>query len=86
VVGEEDGLPMADTKAEEQDEPREYPIVPFMAKTQDISQKIANITKWPENLRRKTRPQEAAKHLTMCSITLVMKQQTTRVMATIIRR
>jgi hypothetical protein len=73
MAGEEDGLPTADTKAKEEDEPREYPIAPFVAKTQDISQKIANTTKWPENLRRKMRPQEAVKHLTMCSITLVVK-------------
>jgi hypothetical protein len=74
VAGEEDGLPAVNTKAEEGDEPREYPIASFVAKTQDISQKIANTTKWPENLRRKTRSQEAVKYLTMCSITLVVKQ------------
>ena len=64
---------MANAKAEEEDEPKEHPIASFMVKTQDISQKIANTTKWPENLRRKMRPQEAAKHLTTCSTTLVAK-------------
>jgi len=74
VAGEEDELPMADAKAEEGDEPREHHIAPFVAKTQDISRKTANITKWLENLRRNTRPQEAVKHLIMCSTTLVTKQ------------
>ena len=74
MEGEEDELPVADVKAEEEDKPKEHPIAPFVARTQDISQKIANTIKWPENLRRKTRLQEAAKHLTTCSTTLVAKQ------------
>jgi len=36
VAGEEDKPPTADMKAEEGDEPPEHPIVPFVAKTQDI--------------------------------------------------
>ena len=73
VAGEEDELPMVDAKAGEGDEPQEHHIMPFVAKTQDISRKTANITKWLEKLRRKTRLQEAMKHLIMCSTTLVMK-------------
>ena len=73
MAGEEDEPPAADAKAEDGDEPPEHPIVPFVVKTQDISQKIANTTKWLENLRRKTRPQEAAKHLITCSTTLLVK-------------
>jgi len=73
VAGKEDEAPTEDAKAEEGEEPRRYPIAPSTAKTQDISQKAANIAKWLENLRRKTRPQEAAKHLIMCSTTLVVK-------------
>ena len=73
MVGKEDELPMTNAKAEEGDEPREHHIAPYVVKTRDISQKAANIAKWLENLRRKTRPQEAAKHLTMCSTTLVTK-------------
>jgi len=49
VAGEEDKPPMADMKAEEGDEPPEHPIVPFVAKTQGISRKTTNTTKWPEN-------------------------------------
>ena len=74
MAGEEDELPMADAKVEEGDEPREHHIASFVAKTQDISRKTTNITKWLENLRRKTRPQEAAKQLIMCSTILVAKQ------------
>ena len=74
MAGEEDEPPAADAKAEEGDEPQEHHIAPFVAKMLDISRKNANITKWLENLRRKTRPQEAAKHLIMCSTTLVVKQ------------
>jgi hypothetical protein len=73
VAGEEDEVPMVDVKAEEGEEPRGYPNAPSMARMQDISQKTANTTKWPENLRRKTRPQEAAKHLIMHSTTHVVK-------------
>ena len=72
-MGEEDELPTMDTKAEEEDEPKQYPITPFVAKTQDILQKTTNTTKWSENLKRKMRPQKAAKHLTMCSTTQVVK-------------
>ena len=36
MASEEDKLPMVDVKAEEGDEPPEHPIVPFVAKTQDI--------------------------------------------------
>ena len=72
---------MVDAKAGEGDEPQEHHIMPFVAKTQDISRKTANITKWLENLRRKMRPQEAVKHLIKCSTTLVMKQLTIRVIA-----
>ena len=74
MVGEEDELPVANAKAEEGDEPREHHIASFVAKTQDISRKTTNITKWLENLRRKMRPQEAMKHLIMCSTTLAVKQ------------
>jgi hypothetical protein len=73
VAGEEDEVPMADTKADEGEEPRGYPIASSVVKTQDISQKTANTTKWLDNLRRKTSPQEAVKHVIMCSTTLVMK-------------
>ena len=74
MASEEDKLPAVDAKAEEGDEPREHHIVPFVAKMQDISQKTANTTKWLENLRKKMRPQEVAKHLIMCSTTLVVEQ------------
>jgi hypothetical protein len=37
MAGEEDEVPIADAKAEEGEEPRGYPIVPSVAKTQDIS-------------------------------------------------
>jgi len=74
VAGEEDKLPTVDAKAEEGDEPREHHIAPYVAKTRDFSRKTANIAKWLENLRRKTRPQEEVKHLIMCSTTLVTKQ------------
>ena len=74
MAGEEDKLPAVDVNAEDGDEPREHLIAPCVAKTQDISRKTTNITKWLENLRRKTRPQEAAKHLIMCSTTLAVKQ------------
>ena len=73
VAGEDDEPPATDVKAEEGDEPPEHPIVPFVAKMQDISRKTANITKWPENSRSRTRPQEIAKHLITCSTTLLVK-------------
>ena len=65
---------MVNAKVEEGDEPREHHIAPYVVKTRDISQKAANIAKWLENLRRKTRPQEAAKHLIICSTTLAVRQ------------
>ena len=72
-MGEEDELPTVDAKAEEEDEPKEYPIAPFVAKMQDISQKTANTTEWPESLRRMMRLQEVAKHLITCSTTLAVR-------------
>ena len=73
AVGKEDEVPMADTKAEEGEEPRGYPIALFVARMQVILQKIANTTKWPENLRRKMKPREAAKHKIPCSTILAAK-------------
>jgi hypothetical protein len=72
-VGEEDEVPAADTMAEEGEEPRGYPIAPFVARMQVILQKIANTTKWPDNLRRKMKPREATKHQVMYSTMLATK-------------
>jgi hypothetical protein len=73
AVGEEDEVPMADTIAEDGEEPRGYPIVPFVARTQVILQKIANTKKWLESLRRKMKPREAMKHQVTYSTMLAAK-------------
>jgi hypothetical protein len=73
MAGEEDGVPMVDAKAKEGEEPRGYHTAPFVVKMQTILQKNANMTKWPELLRRKMKPREATKHQIMCSTIFVVR-------------
>jgi hypothetical protein len=66
VVGKGDEAPVADAKAEEEEETRGYPIAPCATKTTVISQNTTNITKMARELKEKdeaTKSSETSNHV-----------------------